>query len=197
MLFDDMFGGLSGRHAIVALSLLAVLTIMATVAWWLTRRAAACRPHTQEHRTWTFCPQCGWPRPTEGSASSPKPQGRPTRDAVMSQVPAVVSDNPSPSDLLRQGWARAAALDKDGRIVLPCDPSAVAWSIWGAMNLAYEPGGDVWKASVRHLADIITESEGGRTVSVQHWNRAANRTHSEILSVADEVQRRLGFEPRP
>jgi len=202
-LFDNLLGGLQERHAVVALSVLAAFIALAAVAWGCSRRAAACRPplragrHMVEQRAWDYCPVCGRPRPVHDSAASPKPQGRPSPDAITSHVPAVVNDNPSPSDLLRRGWTRAAAIDVDGRIVTPCDPSAVAWSIWGALNRAYEPGGDAWKASVRHLADIILESEGGRTVSVQHWNRAANRTHREILSVADEVQRRLAFEPRP
>ncbi len=195
-LLDNLLGGLQERNIVVALSILAAFMALAMVAWLLTRRAATCRPLAVEHRAWTYCPVCGRPRPTDSSVTPPKPQGRPIRDAVITQVPALVNDNPSPSDLLRQGWTRAAALDKDGRIVTPCNPSAVAWSIWGAVNLAYEPGGDVWKASVRHLADIITEIEGGRAVSVQQWNRAVNRTHREILSVADEVQRRLGFEFR-
>ncbi len=192
-LLETVSDGLRGR-CVVVLSILAASTALAAVAWWCSRRAAACRPHAVERRAWRFCGRCGWPRPDNGS---PPPATRPICDAISVAVSSTPDARVLPSDLLRLGWTRAAAVDVDGRIVTPCNPSAVAWSIWGAMNRAYEPGGDVWKASVRHLADIITESEGGRTVSVQHWNRAANRTHREILSVTDEVQRRLGFEPRP
>jgi len=202
-LFDNMLGGLHERYAVVALSILAIFIALAVVAWRCSRRETACRPqprtgkHMVEQRAWDFCPVCGRPKPTDGAATPPKPQGLPTRDAITYQVSTVVNDNPSPYDLLRRGWTRAAAVDAQGRIVTPCWPTAVAWSIWGAVNRAYEPGGEVWKAAHRHLTDIIAEREGGCTVSAQRWNRAAGRSHSEILSVADEVQRRLAFEPRP
>ncbi len=196
MAFDGIFEGLSTRHTVVALSLLALFTTLAVVVW-LSRRAAACRPHAVERRAWTFCPKCGWPRPTGDSASSPVPPARPVRDAFVTKRATALEVNPLPSELLRRGWTRAAAVDAEGRIVTPCQPAAVAWSIWGALNRAYQPGSDAWQAAFRHLADIIAERAGGCSVSPQLWNRAAGRTHSEILSVSDEIQRRMGLGPRP
>ena len=193
-LFDTVSNGLREQHAVVALALLAGLTTLAAVAWWRTRRAAARRPHAVERRAWRFCGRCGWPRFDNGSTP---PATRPIRDAITVACTSTPDTRLLPSDLLRQGWTRAAAVDAQGRIVTPCWPTAVAWSIWGSINRVYEPGGEVWKAAHRFLADIIAEREGGCTVSAQRWNRAANRTHSEILMVSDEVQRRLAFEPRP
>ncbi len=197
MAFDGIFGGLSAQQTIAIASLLALFTALAAVAWWLSRRTVVCRPHAVERRAWSYCPKCGWPRPTNGSASSPDPPARPVRDAITAEHPTDAAAVPLPSVLLRRGWTRHAALDAEGRIVTPCDPTAVAWSIWGALNRAFQPGSGAWQAAFRHLADIIAEHEGGCTVSPQIWNRAAGRTHSEILSVSDEIQRRLWLELRP
>ena len=139
------------------------------------RLASACR------RTRTF-------------ARSGKPSDR---DAITVAGDSTTDTRLQPSTLLLRGWTRAAAVDAEGRIVTPGDPSAMAWSIWGALNRAYQPGGDAWRAAWRHLADIIAEREGGCAVSAQLWNRAAGRTHGEILSVSDEIQRRLRLELRP
>ena len=193
-LFDNMLDGLPERHALVALSMLAALIALAAVAWWCSRRAAACRPHTVERRAWRFCGRCGWPRPDSGSTPLAT---RPIRDAITVAGTSTADTRLLPSTLLRRGWTRAAAVDAEGRIVTPCDPTAVAWSIWGALNRAFQPGSGAWQAAFRHLADLIAEHEGGCTVSPQLWNRAAGRTHSEILSVSDEIQRRLWLELRP
>ncbi len=193
-LFDNMLDGLPERHALVALSMLAALIVLAAVAWWCSRRAAAGGPHTVERLAWRFCGRCGWPRPD--SRSTPLAT-RPIRDAITVAGTSTADTRLLPSTLLRRGWTRAAAVDAEGRIVTPCDPTAVAWSIWGALNRAFQPGSGAWQAAFRHLADIIAEHEGGCTVSPQLWNRSAGRTHSEILSVSDEIQRRLGLEPRP
>lgn len=192
-LFDNMIGGQPEQYAVVALSSLAALTTMAAVAW-RSRRAAACRPHAVARREWRFCGQCGWPRTANGS---PPPATRPIRDAITVAGTATPDTGLLPSDLLRQGWTRAAAVDAQGRIVTPCWPTAVAWSIWGALNRAYEPGGEAWQAAHRHLTDIIAEREGGCTVSAQHWNRSGGRSHSEILAVASEIEMRLGQMSHP
>ena len=193
-LLDTVSDGLRERHAIVVVSSLAGFMTLAVVAWWRTRRAAVRRPHGVERRAWRFCGRCGWPRTANGS---PPPATRPISDAITVAGTSTPDTRLLPSDLLRRGWTRAAAVDAQGRIVTPCWPTAVAWSIWGAINRAYEPGGEAWLAAHRHLADIIAEREGGGTVSAQRWNRAAGRSHSEILMVSDEVQRRLSFVPRP
>ncbi len=202
-LFDSLFGGLTALQTVVAFSSLTVLAILAAVAWWSIRRAAACRPVPRagrrkvEQRAWDFCPVCGRPRSADGSVSSPDPAIRPIRDAITVAGTSTTDTRLPPSTLLRRGWTREAAIDAEGRIVTPCDSSAVAWSLWGALNRAYEPGGDAWKAAFRHMAAIIAERGGGCTVSPQVWNRAAGRTHSEILAVSDEIQRRLWLELRP
>ncbi len=193
-LFDNMLGDLPSPCVVIGLPALAALTTLAAVAWWYSRRAAACRPHTVERQAWRFCGRCGWPRPDSGSTPLAT---RPIRDAITVAGTSTADTRLLPSSLLRRGWTRAAAIDAEGRIVMPCDSSAVAWSIWGALNTAYQPGSDAWRAAFRLLAEIIAEREGGCTVSPQLWNRSAGRTHSEILSVSDEIQRRLGLGPRP
>jgi hypothetical protein len=193
-LLETVSDGLRERHGVVVVSLLAGVMTLAAVAWWRTRCAASRRPHVVDRREWRFCGRCGWPRPDNGS---PPLATRPIRDAITVAGTATPDTRTLPSVLLRQGWTRAAAVDAQGRIVTPCWPTAVAWSIWGAINKAYEPGGEVWKAAHRHLTEIIAERGGGCTVSAQRWNRAAGRSHSEILMVSDEVQRRLASEPRP
>jgi len=172
-LFDDMIGGLPGRHAIVALSLLAVLTIMAAVAWWRMRGAAACRPQTVERRAWTYCPQCGWPRP--GACEE-------------SRAP----DSPLPSDLLRQGWTRSPALDRDGRVVFPSDERAdiVAWSLWGAANVL-DAGSPRWRGWIDAVAEILAERHDG--LSVTAFNRHPATSRSQVIEVARDAEMRAGL----
>ncbi len=194
-LFDTMLGNPAERHAVVALSLLTLFTTLAAVAWLRIRRAAACRPHTVERRVWTYCPRCGWPRPGDGSGPPPDSLARPVRGAIMVEQARTTVANPLPSALLRRGWTRHAALDAEGRIVTPCYSSATAFSIWGAGNRAFNPGGETWREWVAHLTDVLTERYGG--MSVQRWNRDADRTHAEVVAVAEEIERRMGLGPRP
>lgn len=200
-LFDSMLGGQPERHAVVALSMLAAFIALAAVAWWRYRRAAARRPLLRaggrmvEQRAWSYCPVCGRPRPTDASAPSPKPPARPVRDAITAERATATEAGPLPSDLLRRGWTRHAALDAEGRIVTPCDPSATAFSIWGAGNRAFDPGGETWREWIRHLTDILAERHGG--MSAQRWNRDAGRTHAQVVAVAEEIERRMGLGPRP
>ena len=174
MAFDGIFGGLSAQQTIAIASLLALFTASAAVAWCLTRRAAACRPHTVEHRAWTYCPKCGWPRPEAGD---------PTR----------APDSPLPSDLLLQGWTRSPALDRDGRVVLPSDERAVivAWSLWGAGSAALQAGSPRWSAWTRSMTDILAERHGG--MSIQAFNHHPSRTAGEIVAVAQEAEMRAGL----
>ena len=202
MTLFGMLGDLPSQYIVIGLSVFAAATTLAAVAGWCIRRAAPGRPRPRagrqmvEQRARDFCPVCGRPRLADGSVSSPDAAIRPIRDAITVACASTTDARLLPSDLLRRGWTRAAAIDAEGRIVTPCYPTAVAWSIWGALNRAYEPGSDAWKAAFRHMADIIAEREGGCTVSPQVWNRSAARTHGEILAVSDEIQRRSGLEPR-
>ena len=172
-LFDNMIGGLPAQQFVVVLSVLALFTILAAVAWLSFRCAAACRPHVVEHRPWTFCPKCGHPRPEAGDAS---------------QAP----DSPLPSDLLRQGWTRSPALDRDGRIVFPSDERAdiVAWSLWGAGN-ALTAGSPRWSMWIGAVADILAERHG--RMSVAAFNRHPDTSRSQVIEVACEAERRAGL----
>ncbi|MFQ5415380.1 MAG: hypothetical protein ACE5E6_13065 [Phycisphaerae bacterium] len=172
-MFDNMIAGLPARHAVVALSSLAVLVTLAAVAWSSLRRAAACRPHAIERRAWTYCPQCGHPRPEAG-------------DALQTPV------SPLPSDLLRRGWTRSPALDRDGRVVFPSDERAVivAWSLWGVGN-ALEAGSPCWSAWIGAVTDILAECHGG--MSVTAFNRHPGTSRSQVIEVAREAEMRAGL----
>lgn len=124
-----------------------------------------------ESRMWVFCQRCGWPRPESDSRPPPKTL--------------------LPSALLLRGWTRHPALDADGRIVLPCSPGAVAWSLYGAGDKALELGSRRWLAWFGHVRDILAERHGG--VSVQVFNRNAARSKSEVVAVALEAERRAGL----
>lgn len=191
ILCDNMFGDLPRLYIAIALLAVAALTTLAAVAWWRVRRAAACRPHIEEHRAWTYCPKCGWTRPADGAASPPDPAMRPIRDAITVAGSSMTDSRLLPSDLLRRGWTRAAAVDADGRIVTPCYSSATAYSIWGAGNRAFDPDGKTWREWIRHLTDILAERYGGMIAC--RWNREAGRTHSEVLAVAVEIELRMGL----
>jgi len=173
---DNMLENLPSQYIAIGLSALSALTTLAAVAWWCSRRAAACRPHAVEHRAWTFCPQCGWPRPEAGDAS---------------QAP----DSPLPSDLLRKGWTRSPALDRDGRVVLPSDERAdiVAWSLWGAGN-ALDAGSPRWSAWLGAVADILTERHDG--LSVTAFNRHPGTSRLQVIEVAREAESRAGLSVR-
>ncbi len=172
-LFDNMTGGLPERHAIVAISSLAVLAVLAAVACWRFRRAAACRPHAMERRSWTYCPKCGHPRPEADDAT---------------RLPV----SPLPSDLLRRGWTRSPALDRDGRVVFPSDERAdvVAWSLWGAGN-ALEAGSPRWSAWIGAVTDILAERHGGTSVTA--FNRHPSTSRLQVIEVAREAEMRAGL----
>jgi len=193
--FDNMLINPAVRDAAAAFSMLAVVTTLAAVAWLSIRRAAARRPHAVENRAWTYCPRCGWRRPAAARGSSPDAPARPIRDANTEERATASEAVPLPSTLLRRGWTRSAALDREGRIVLPCDPQAVAWSLWGAADAALKPGGKAWREWFRLLTEILDERNGGKTM--QHWNREPRRTHSEIVAVAEEIERRMGLGSHP
>ncbi len=176
-LFETLLGDPADRHAVVAMSSVAALIILAAVAW-RSRRAAACRPRARagwpkvEDRAWTFCPNCGHPRPEAGDALQ-------------------ASDSPLPSDLLRQGWTRSPALDRDGRVVLPSDERAVAWSLWGAGNSALEAGSPRWSAWTSAVTEILAERHGG--MGIQAFNQHPSRTTGEIVALAREAEIRAGL----
>ncbi|MFQ5463974.1 MAG: hypothetical protein ACE5E5_15285 [Phycisphaerae bacterium] len=191
ILFNNTFGNLPRLCIVIGLAAVTALTMRAAVAWWSVRRATACRPHIEEHRAWTYCPKCGWSRPADESGSSSDTPTRPIRDAITVAHTLTANTRLLPSDLLRRGWTRAAAIDAEGRIVTPCDSTATAYSIWGAGNRAFDPDGKVWREWNRHLTEILAERYGGTNAC--RWNREAGRTHSEVLALAVEIELRMGL----
>jgi len=198
--FESIFGNPAVRHAVVALSVVVLFTTLAAVAWLRLRCAVACRPlpragrHKVEQRAWDFCPICGRPRPANATEPSSDPTTAPIGDAITQAGTSTPHTHLLPSALLRMGWTRQAALDAEGRIVTPCYSSATAYSIWGAGNRAFDPDGETSREWIKHLTDILAERHGG--MSMQRWNRDAGRTHAEVVSVAEEVERRMGLGPR-
>ena len=175
---DTLLGDPAERPAVVALSMLAALIVLAAVAWWRVRRAAACRPHIEEHRLWTFCPKCGHRRP----------------DASYTMR---LPDSLLPSDLLRQGWTRSPALDRDGRVVLPSDERAVivAWSLWGAGITALDAGSPRWVAWNRSVTDILAKHHGG--MSITAFNRHSGTSRTQVIELARDAERRAGLGTPP
>lgn len=165
------------RLALAAI-LLATLIIVACLA----RRLFRCRSRASENelevRAWSYCPKCGWPR------------GR--QETVDQTV-----DTYLPSAFLRQGWCREPALDAEGRIVLPGDSAAVAWSLWGAGNHAFDPGSSQWQAWIEHLDRVLRarfgDSIAGRPMTVQRWNKASSRTSRSAIKIAMEVEHLMGL----
>ena len=162
----------------LAVILIATFFVIACLARrWSSRRNKA--PENEiEMRAWSYCPKCGWPR------------GR--HEAVEQTVNTYL-----PSALLSRGWCREPALDAEGRIVLPGDCAAVAWSLWGAGNHAFDPGSFRWKMWIEHLDTVLRTRFGdtieGRPMTVQRWNKAASRTSKSVVKIAMEVEHSMGL----
>ena len=101
-LFGYIIDNPTQRNAVVALSLLALFTTLAAVAWWSSSRETACRPHAVEQRTWTYCPKCGWSRPADATGPSPDPATAPIRDAITLAGTSTTDTRLLPSALLRK-----------------------------------------------------------------------------------------------
>jgi len=91
-----------------------------------------------------------------------------------------------PSDLLKLGWSKKRlAVDGNGDLVLPNDPTAIAWSLCGALNAVFESDSDEWRAylvalqSAAHYDDLV------------RWNKDFCRTQQEAVDVAMKVERLL------
>ena len=179
MSIDRLLPGLWTHHRALVASLLAVSLIVAVAARRLMRRCNAASRNDIEVRPWSYCPRCGLPRGGQDDMD----QTTETRCL--------------PSALLRRGWCREPALDADGRIVLPGDPAAVAWSLWGAMNRSFDPGSSEWRMCFEHL-DCVLRTHHGDTIgcsrmTVQRWNREPSRTKAEVVGAAMEVERLMGL----
>lgn len=169
------------NHRALVAALLAVAFIMAIAARRLMLRASTVPRNDLEERAWSYCPRCGLARGGQDDIG----QARDTRYL--------------PSALLCRGWCREPALDADGRVVLPGDPAAVAFSLWGAANRAFDPGSSPWQAWIEHLDRILCrrygETIGGRPMTVQRWNRDPSRTQTEVVGIAMEVERVMARDP--
>ena len=165
------------RFELVA-SLFATLLVVAFLARRLFRRRDLASERELEVRAWSYCPKCGWPRGVQ--------------DKLDQAIETCL-----PSALLRRGWCREPALDADGRIVLPGDSAAVAWSLWGAGNHAFDPGSSQWQAWIEHLDTVLRTRFGdtidGRPMTVQRWNKASSRTSRSAIKIAMEVEHLMGL----
>ena len=170
----------TNHRALVAV-LLAIVFVVAVVARRLMRRSNTALRNEIEVRAWSYCPRCGWPRGGQDDIG----QARDTRCL--------------PSAILRRGWCREPALDADGRVVLPNDPVAVAWSLWGAMNRSFKDGSSECQEWFAHLDRALRtrygETIGGRPMTVQRWNRDPSRTKMEVVEVAMQVERVMARDP--
>lgn len=123
------------------------VAVLAAVA---AARRVCRRCGAVDRRGWVFCPRCGSPR--RESAKAAKAGAAPPLTG--GPIPVL------PSELLRRGWCREAALDDCGDEVLPTDGTAAKWSIWGACDKAFEPHSHLWRAFRKHLDDILSERSG-------------------------------------
>jgi len=88
-----------------------------------------------------------------------------------------------PSDLLRSGWVqKGVAVDKAGNPVMSDDPSAVAWSLCGAVNAIYEPSLPLWKSYMAALQAQVGHN-------LVRWSGDSGRTQDDIIAVALEAEK--------
>lgn len=174
------------RQLSILAPLLAALLAVATAVWRLARRACQ-RCGAVDHRAWRFCPKCGWPRGGGGGSGAAPPGTK------LATVPLLTSGLMlvRPSELLRRGWCREEAVSDSGYEVSPTSPAAVAWSVTGACDRAFEPHSAPWRAWRQGLETILRERYGG--VSPHTWNRHPARRRATVLAVAEEVERRAGL----
>ncbi len=171
-------------YRVLITSLIATISVMALLARRMIRRPNTARRSEMEVRAWSYCPKCGWKRGRQDDMD----QSGDTRCL--------------PSELLRRGWCRESALDADGLVVSPNDPTAVAWSIWGAMSRAFDSESVLWETSTEHLHWVLQLRYGGtvgsKPITTLRWNRATSRTKPEVVGVAMEVERLMGLTaPNP
>ncbi len=98
------------------------------------------------------------------------------------------SDKPTktqmPSDLLRSGWTRkGVAVNSCADPVMSDDPSAVAWSLYGAVNAVYEPGSALWQSYM-----VALQAQVGH--NLVQWNGNTDRTQDEVVAAAIEAEKR-------
>jgi len=169
-------------------SLILLVALLAVVgARGLARRACRKCGAFVDRRAWRFCAKCGSPRGESDRAGAP-----PSGTKVVAAPPLSGGPIPVlPSELLRRGWCREAALDDCGYEVFPTDGTAAKWSIWGACDMAFEPHSHLWRAFRKHLDDILSEQFGA--VSVYEFNSHPARHHATVLAVASEAERRAGM----
>ena len=164
-----------------------VALLAVAAARWLTRRVC-WRCGAIDRRAWAYCHRCGLPR-GGGDEAGATPPG--TRTAT---IPPVTTDEPIhilPSELLRRGWCREPALNDRGCEVDPGAETAVAWSVWGACDRAFEAHSRLWRAYRKGLDGVMAERYGG--VSARVWNRHRARRKRSVVEVAQEVERRIGI----
>jgi len=164
----------------LAVILIATFFLMASLARRLFSGRNRVPENELEERAWSYCPRCGWPRGSQETVDQ-------TIDTCL------------PSALLRRGWCREPALDAESRIVLPGDPAAVAWSLWGAVNHSIEPGSSEWRTCVDHLDRTLRTRYGdtmrGRPMTAFRWNRDPSRTKTEVVGVMLDVERMMRLTP--
>lgn len=88
-----------------------------------------------------------------------------------------------PSDYLRQGWCQnREAESADGNSVDPQSRYAVKWCIKGAFRRL----GGCERPAMKTIRDVCGENYAD-------YNDAPGRTQAEVVAVAEEVERRLGW----
>jgi hypothetical protein len=182
-----MMNGGCGQLDVLMLLVAALLVVAAA-----TRRRALCvcrRCGTvdQGKRKWRFCARCGSPR-----SGSDGPVAAPPKTITATVPPLTGEQIPIlPSELLRRAWCREPALDDAGCEVSPTSATAVAWSIWGACDRAFEPHSRLWRAWRQELENILRSQYGG--VSAHVWNRHPSRRRETVLAVAASIEQRIGI----
>src|SRR4029434_994027 len=114
------------------------------------------------------------------------------------------------SEYIRRGWTGdyVEACDKDGNDVDARDPSAVMWSIEGAIE-AWQPPCDapsqgkpppvaVYSAKADALAEkLYPEYEPGDSYCVvpatDQWERLPGRTQAEVVEFLEQVEKEMGL----
>ena len=177
---SDGFHELWTHRLALAAILLATLILVACLARRLFRGRNRDSENELEVRAWSYCPKCGWPRGVQ--------------DKLDQAIETCL-----PSALLRRGWCREPALDAEGRIVLPGDSAAVAWSLWGAVNHSIEPGSSQWRTCVdlldRTLRTRYGDTMRGRPMTALRWNRDPSRTKTEVVGVMLYVESMMRLTP--
>jgi|GraSoiStandDraft_27_1057306.scaffolds.fasta_scaffold313542_2 hypothetical protein len=95
-------------------------------------------------------------------------------------------------DLVASGWCQGVeARDQAGRPVEPWDPSAVAWSLIGAVvAIAHDAAGD---AAFLEQVGLSTLALGTvtRSEELKDWNDEPRRTHEDVLRAYDAAAEML------